>query len=192
MASILILLTCFHLLFFRKFYFVSPYSYFTSELASTAFPSTVLLGRSLRQAKLPNCHYYLEYAGIPFLSTFYPPHMLLSIVCSYIPLNISYCVYMCGLLLHFIWASLGSYLLFSAYPATIALLAAILLPYSAYCIKQNSSIIYTLAWLPWLILGADNHSIFLMGSAIGATLLAGYWPLGLLNIGLSVVWWISH
>ena len=192
MATALILLLCFHLAFFRQFYFVNPYAYFTSELASTAFPSAILLGRSLRKASLPKCSYYLEYAGIPFLSTFYPPHMLTSILTSMMPLNQGYLLYMLGLMAHFLWASLGAYLLFSCYSPLLALMGAILLPYSAYCIKQNSSIIYTLSWLPWLILGADTHSTFTLGTAIGATLLAGYWPLGLLNIGLSIAWWLSH
>lgn len=192
MAAILTLLILFHLAFFRRFYFVNPYAYFTSELASTAFPSAILLGRELRQGRLPKCHYYLDYTGIPFLSTFYPPHMLTSMLASMMPLNQGYLLYMLCLLSHYLWASLGAYLLFSCYSPLIALLGAILLPYSAYCIKQNSSIIYTLSWLPWLILGADSHSVDLLGTAIGATLLCGYWPLGLLNIGLSVAWWLSH
>ena len=193
MATILSLLLLFHLAFFRRFYFINPYAYFTSELASTAFPSTILLGRELRRGRLPrDPYYYQDYTGIPFLYSFYQPHMLVSMLTNMMPLNQGYILYMLGLMLHFLWASLGTYLLFTCYNSILALLSAILLPYSAYCIKQNSSIIYTLSWLPWLLLGADTRSVDLLGTAIGATLLAGYWPLGILNIGLSILWWVLH
>lgn len=193
MAEAIIILILFNLIFFRKFYFQNPFCFATSELASTAFPSSRLLGEAIRKCKLPEDQYYYPYySSIPFLSTFYPPHMLQAYMGNYINLDTSYVLYIFTLLAHFFWASLGGWVLFSNMGLWPALFGAISIAYMGYCIKQNGSIIYTLAWMPWLLAGAEFHDTTLFGVSLGAMILAGYWPIGIYGGALACLYWLLH
>jgi len=88
---------------------------------------------------------------------------------------------------HYLWASVGGYLLFSSlgYGPWVSIFGAVTLTHTAYAVKQSNSIVYTLAWFPWLLLGAVSGSLPLwLGSAAMGTL-AGYWPLWIYSVPLS-------
>ncbi len=193
MAEAIILLVLFNLVFFRRFYFQDPWVFCTSELASTAFPSSQLLGRAIRENKIPDDpYYYPYYKSIPFLSTFYPPHLLQAYAGAFCRLDIAWLIFCTNLTLHFLWASIGAYLLFSVFDPYVALFGAVSLAYMGYCIKQNPGIIYTVAWVPWLLCGAEAHDVWLFGTSLGAIILAGYWPIGIYAGALGCLYWLLH
>lgn len=187
-------LILFHLLFFRRFYFHNPYCYATSEPLEMEFPAARYLGEQLRQWKIPwhDPYYMPYYASQPILSTFYPPHMLVSIVQSMLPLDLAWKLHSLLSVLHFLFASIGAYLLFSGYGAWLAFFGAITLTYAGYSIKQNAPIIYTLSWMPWLLLGAETHNPALFGLSMGMGILAGYWPLWLYAVPFACCYWLLH
>lgn len=179
--------------FFRRFLFQNPYCYATSEPLDTAFPSSRLLGEWYRSG----CHgevdpyYYPYYTGIPFLHSFYPPHVLTSVIGSMLPLDAHWILYTLGVCLHFLWASIGAYLLFSlGFPPTLSFLGAITLAYMGYSVKQNACINYTTAWTPWVILGAITHNPWVMGLSLGMGCLAGYWALWIYLPFFSALLWL--
>ena len=184
----LLALAVFHFAFFRQFYFVNPWCYATSELVEQVFPSWRLLGQ--RGADDP--YYYPHYGAIPFLSALYPPHRLTAWVGSRMSLDHSFLL-LCGTLLcHFLWASVGGYLLFRQCGALVAWCGAVTLTHNAYCVKQNSTIIYTLAWIPWLLHAAYTQQAWLFGVSMGMIILAGYWPIGIYAVGLGCLLWLWH
>ena len=196
MAEALVLLTTWHLLLFRTFYFINPYHYATSELLEQVFPSWLHLGRSLRHGRLvvEDPYYYPDYAGLPFLSSFYPPHMVSAWLGSWLPLNQAFLLLVLTMVSHFLAASVSVYILaismgFAPLPAGFA---SITLSSLGYAMKQNSCIIYTLAWVPSVLLLASQHSMTLTGISLGLMLLAGYWPIALYAVPLACGLWLLH
>ena len=193
MAEAFLGLFLFHILFFRRFYFVNPYIYATSEPLDTAFPSSRILGNCLRTgAGVDDPYYYPHYSAIPFLSAYYPPHRLQAWVGSFLKLDHAWILYNLTMLLHFFWASIGAFMLFQYFDPTIRFFGAITFGYMGYAIKQNSCINYTLAWIPWVFYGADIHSPLIMGVSLGMMMLAGYWPVALYIWPLTGCYWLTR
>lgn len=187
----LVALVLFHLVFFRKFYFINPYYYARGEVLECEFPSSRLLGEALRRGELPgDPYYYPHYTALPFKSSFYPPHMLQAYLGSFLAVDSAFILYWCVLLLHYLLASVGAYLLFSSYGSAIALFGAITLTHSGYCVKQTSSLVYTIAWIPWMLLGATHGNPILFGLPMGLCILGGYWPLALYGIPFACLYWL--
>ncbi len=192
MAEALLGLCLFHLVFFHRFYFVNPYAYATSSAVDIQFSASVHLGRELRKGRLipEDPYFYPRISGIPYLSNFYPFHMIQAFIGSFLSLDNAWILYCLGMMLHYLWASVGAYLLFGQFGPWIAFFGAITLTHFGYAIKQNSCINYTLAWVPWVFFGAEIHNPWIMGFSLGMVLLAGYWPLGLQCIPFSILYWL--
>jgi hypothetical protein len=194
MAEAILALCLFHVVFFRRFYFGNPYWYATSSALDIQFSASRLLGDELRRGALvPNDPYfYPRISGIPFLSNFYPPHMMQAWVGSFLSLDHSWVLYCWGMMVHYLWASIGAYLLFSQCGPWLAFFGAITLTPFGYAVKQNSCINYTVAWIPWALWGAEIHNPWVMGGSLGMMTLAGYWPLGIYAWILSGLYWLSR
>ena len=110
---------------------------------------------------------------------------------SYLPLNQAWILYSLTMVLHYLFASIIALVLLSHFTTPLlALFGAITLTHFSYCIKQNSSIAYTLSWFPLLLLGARVHSIHIFGISLGMIILAGYWPLGIYMGGFGCLFWL--
>mgnify|MGYP001600112558 CR=1 FL=1 len=194
MAEAIFLLTCWHLLLFRHFYFINPYRYATSELLEQVFPSWLHLGRSLRHGRLvvEDPYYYPDYPALPFLSSFYPPHMVSAWLATFLPLNQAFLLLVFTMVSHFLAASVSVYILAISMGTAplVAGFASVTLSSLGYSMKQNSSIIYTTAWVPTLLLSAQVHSTLIFGISFGMMLLAGYWPIALYAIPLGCLCWL--
>lgn len=155
-------------LFFWKFW-KNPYLNNTSEMATTFYPHWVWMGRQLKAGKLPlTDNIYFKYpACIPFLSTFYLPHLLTSITGSFRVLQWT-------VLSHYFLTSLLTYKLFLQWcQPEVALFGAITLAYAGYCIKiQQPCIAYTLAWIPGAFLPGWLGTV-----SMAMALYAGYYPI---------------
>ncbi len=162
------------MLFFWKFLW-NPYLLSTSELLSKHFAHWIFLGRELRKGNFPYKDDYFVYpACIPFLSMFYPPHLISAWLGSFFKLDRSFCILVWIELLHYLVCSFTSFAMFSQwYPADVALFGAITLTYMAYSIKLiNPCIPYTIAWIPGMFI----HSHMGWISCFMA-LLGGYYPI---------------
>ena len=194
MAEALVLLTTWHLLLFRTFYFINPYHYATSELLEQVFPSWLHLGRSLRHGRLvvEDPYYYPDYAGLPFLSSFYPPHMVSAWLGSWLPLNQAFLLLVLTMVSHCWLASVSVYILAISMGAAplVAGFASVTLSSLGYALKQNSSIVYTLAWIPSWLLACQSQLTLLSGISLGLMLLAGYWPIALYAVPLGCLCWL--
>ena len=194
--SAFIFLTCFHLLLFRRFYFQNPYVYATSEALEQGFPSWLHLGRCLRhRQRVSDPYYYPDYAALPFLSTYYPPHRLSAWLGSFLSLNGAWRLYATTMALHFLFCSLAAYILLVNHltmSSLTALFGAVTFSSLGYSMKQNSCIVYTLAWVPIWLLSAMQHSISLSAISLGMMLLAGYWPIAIYTIPLGGLLWLIH
>ena len=109
---------------------------------------------------------------------------------SFLKLDHAWVLYCWGMMLHYLWASVGAYLLFIQFGPWLAFFGAITLTHAGYMIKQNSCINYSLAWVPWMLLGAEHHNWVISGLSLGMALLAGYWPLGLQCIPFLACYWL--
>lgn len=195
---LLLILICFHLLLFRRFYFVNPYVYATSEALEQGFASSQLLGRHLRASGLfslrpvqDHC-YYPDHSALPFLSTYYWPHRLQAWLGSWLPLNQAWWLYSLTMVLHFLMASLAVQMSLSAlgWGTLPSLFGSITISYLGYAMKQNSCIVYTAAWVPIWVLACLQHSWALSGISLGMMLTAGYWPIALYTVPLGCLAWL--
>jgi len=199
MAKAILLLTCYHLLLFRRFYFQNPYVYARSEALEQSFPSWLLLGRQLRKrglwhgyATLDDPYYYPHYRSLPFLSSYYPPHAATAWMATWLNLDQAWMLYAFTMVSHFWLASVSVYILASSMgcaPLTAGF-ASLTLSSLGYAMKQNSCIVYTLAWVSVFLLSASLQSTVLTGISLGMMLLAGYWPIGLYVIPLGCLCWL--
>lgn len=199
MAGVLFLLTCYHLLIFRHFYFQNPYVYARSEALEQGFPSWLLLGRSLRQrglwksfTQLEDPYYYPDYRRLPFLSAYYPPHALTAWMATWLTLNQAWILYSLTMVSHFWLASVSVYILAGSMgiaPLTAGF-ASVTLSSLGYAMKQNSCIVYTCGWIPLWLLSSTQHQIILSGISLGMMLLAGYWPIAFYTIPLGCLCWL--
>ena len=189
-------LILFHLIFFRRFYFINPYTYARSEPLEHEFPSSRLLGENLRKGRLVfnDPYFWGDFNAQPINSSFYPPHMVQAWIGSFLPLDKAWILYSLTMVVHYLLASFFAYLLFLtwSYSNLISVFGAITFTHFSYCIKQNSSIVYTLSWMPLILLGAYLHSTIIFGISLGMIILAGYWPLGIyMGVAGSLSWLFS-
>jgi len=161
------LLVLYFFIFWHKF-IINPYKLCTSEIASTYFPHWRWMGMELRRGVFPasdNIYYKLP-GSIPFLSTFYPPSLVLSYIGSFLSLDRAFRLYVYMIIGHYLLASLFAYWLFGN------LFAAITLAYAGYVIKPNTPCFaFSVTWVP----------LALKGGVIGAVawamaLFGGYYP----------------
>jgi len=170
----------FHLLFFWKVY-SNPFSMARSELLSTFFPSWIHQGRGDKRDYfwlVPNAH--------PVLSSFYPPHKISAMLTRKLGQDRMFNVFVAMQHCHSFLASIGWFLLISTWTSPlVSVFGALVLTYSAYNIKQQPCILYTIAWFPWLLYGISTNNLWLSSLSCGMTLLAGYYPLGIQTLGVS-------
>lgn len=170
----LLFLAAYHLIFFRKFY-LNPWLNSTGEMLSTFFPVTLWQGRMWRRLKPPlfDSIYYYEPGSIPFLSTFYPLQIAVSMILPQGKLDVSFRIYQAVLLAHYFLASVLAYFLFLPLGSIIALFGAVTFAYMASSVKiQESCIVYSVCWLPGALLGGWVGML-----CYGMAVLGGYWPL---------------
>jgi len=190
------LLTLYHLALFRRFYFQNPYCYATSEALEQGYASFLHLGRELRQGHLVphDPYYYPDFASLPFLSSFYPPHMAAAWLASFCTLNQAWILYVFTMVSHCWLASVSVYILvtnmgLAPLPAGFASLT---LSNLGYAMKQNSSIIYTASWVPLFLLASIAYWPMSYGISLGLMLLAGYWPISLPATVLGILLWVIN
>ena len=192
--EIVLSLILFHLAFFRRFYLQNPFIYATGEPLELEFPAGRYLGECLRRGKLPHDdpYHFPYYTSLPILSSYYPPHQFISWLQSMLPLNLAWLVHSWGTVLHYLWASIGAFLFFSAMSMNswISFFGAITLTHCGYAVKQNAPIIYTLSWIPWVLYASQIHDPILWGISTGLMLLAGYWPIALYVIPCAIFYWL--
>ena len=191
----------FHLIFFWQAY-SKPISMARSELLSTFFPSWLYLGRQVKEGACycSDKHFWLNYRAHPVLSSYYPIHVLTAWIGSHLSLNGAFRLLVYSSLFHIFIASVGWFLLINTWAGIlISAFGAITLTYSAYNIKQQPCILYTIAWFPWLLYGIAVHSTPIASVACGLSLLAGYYPVGIQTLAISffaslcwssTLWWI--
>jgi hypothetical protein len=185
MAHLSFFILAFHILFFWRHYTTNCLA--TGETLSTFFPSLVHIGRCIRQGKWWNMDkcYWLNFHAHPVLSSYYPPHIIASLIVSFFDINTQFNVFKYVTLLHHLFMNIGYYLLFSLFMDPItALFWSITVSYCAFFLKPQSCIIYTLSWIPWFFYGIKT-SLIIASIACGMSLLGGYYPLSiyLLPIG---------
>lgn len=168
------ILTLYWILFFWK-KLTDPLSLSTSELLSKHFPHWIHLGRELRKGRFPYRDKYFVYpVCIPFLSMFYPPHLISAWLGSFLSLDNAFKVLVWTELAHYLFGSFLSFAMFSQwYPVEVALFGAITLTYMAYSIKlTNPCITYTICWIPGMFI--QGHVGWI---SFGIALLSGYYPI---------------
>lgn len=188
------LLGAYHLLILGRFY-LDPFSLARSELLSTFFPTWVWQGQQWRKGKVPkhDPYFWLNAHAHPVVSTYYPLGILSSRFGQSFKDDSAFRILVFSIGLHFLFASIGWYFLCALWSAPlISLLGAITLTYNGYNLKQQPCILYTIAWFPWMLLGVALNNQILLGLSCGLTLLAGYYPIGiqtvLVTILASVAW----
>ena len=163
-----------------------------SELLSTFFPTWLWQGREWRKGHVPRYdpHYWFNAHSHPVLSTYYPTHILSAIVGTFLPLDTAFNLYIIHYLLHFVFMLAGWYTVFAAsFVNLIALFGAITMTFQACHLKQQACIVYTLSWFPWMLHGLISHNVILSSVSIGMMLLAGYYPLAVFLLPVSLIFW---
>lgn len=185
----------FHVCFFRSFYLGNRFIHARGEPLEMEFPASRYLGQWLRRCGFWSFHvedpgYFPCYEGLPILASFYPWHRFQAWWTACWPVDLAWILFGGGILGHFLLASMACYVfLLQTYPVVVAWFGAMTLTYLAYAIKQNCSIVYTVTWLPLLLLAASAQNGWLYGMSLSLALLAGYWPLTLPVCGWSICLW---
>lgn len=167
-------LIAYWLVFFWKF-LNNPFLLSTSELLSKHFPHWIHLGKELRKGIFPYRDKYFIYpACIPFLSMFYPPHLISAWLGSFLNLDRAFSFLVSTELIHYLLCSFLSFHMFNQwYSPEIAIFGAITLTYMAYSIKlMNPCIVYTVTWIPGMFIHGHMGWI-----SCGMALLGGYYPI---------------
>lgn len=162
-------LAIYHLIFYKKFY-ENPFRLCTSELASTYFPFWKWLrGRIVFKSDI----YYPYPACIPFLSSFYPTHLITSFLSRFLSVDNAFRLFSIHILLHSFLASILAYFMFLQFTdSNTALFGSLSLGYMAYAIKVfTPAAMYSMAWIPGCFI-KGWFGAFSLGMAI----LGGYWP----------------
>lgn len=163
-----------------------------SETLSTFFPTWLWQGREWRKGNVPRYDpcYWLNAHSHPVLSTYYPTSILTAFIGAYLPLDCAFDLYIIHYLLHYGFMLAGWYVaLKTQFIPLVALIGAITMTFQAYHLKQQACIVYTLSWFPWMLYGLISHNILISSSSIGAIILAGYYPLAIYLLPLSLFFW---
>lgn len=168
-------LIIFHFCFWWKFY-TNPWRLCTSEVVSNEFPYWWWFGQELRKGRfaMTDNIYYRQGGSIPFLSTFYPPNLISSLISSFLTKERAFVLYVYHILLHNLFGSLGAFWVLSQWVnPSIALFGALSLTYNAYMIRpQTVCEMYTMAWIPLCLVKGWFGMV-----AFGMAVLGGYWPI---------------
>lgn len=168
-----IVLTVYHFSFWWRFY-SNPFRHATSEVLSNFFPHWLWLGRRLRAWESPFTDkiYYRFPAGIPFLSTFYPPYLATAYLSSFLSKDTAFRVYSVLILIHSLLGSIFAFIMFRQFShPLVALFGSLSLTYSAYMIRPFTPCeAFTMAWLPLVLTPAG-------WVGLGMALLGGYFPI---------------
>lgn len=162
-----------------------------SELLSTFFPTWLWQGREWSKWRIPKYdNYWINAHSHPVLSTYYPPSAITAAMCSSTKMLLdrafSYLIML--VCLHTLLFFCGWYKLISTFSSPlIALFGAITFTFQASHLRQQPCIIYTLSWFPWMIYGLISHSILISSVSIGMIILAGYYPLAIFLLPISLV-----
>jgi len=163
-----------------------------SETLSTFFPTWLWQGREWRKGNVPRYdpHYWLNAHSHPVLSTYYPTGILTATIGAYLPMDCAFNLYIVHYLVHYGFMLAGWYFLLGThFMSLVALIGAITMTFQAYHLKQQACIVYTLAWFPWMLYGLLAHSTWISSVSIGMMLLAGYYPLAIYLLPVSLAFW---
>lgn len=168
-----------------------------SELLSTFFPTWLWQGSMWAKGKVPKYdpHYWINAHSHPVLSTYYPPSAITAAMCAStkVLLDRAFSYLIVLLCLHTLLCFCGWYKLISTFSSPlIAIFGAITFTFQAAHLRQQPCIIYTISWFPWMLYGLITHNILLSSISIGMIILAGYYPLAvfLLPVSLAFGQWI--
>lgn len=164
-----------------------------SELLSTFFPTWVWQGREWSKWRVPKYenYYWLNSHVHPVLSTYYLPQILVQRVSRLFSSSLDslYKWFGFSILVHFLWNSIGWYMVLATRCNWgVAIFGALTFTYQAYHLKQQPCIIYTLSWFPWMLYGLLTHNILIGSISIGMTILAGYYPLAIYLLPISLIY----
>ncbi len=166
-----------------------------SELLSTFFPTWIWQGREWRKGKVPKYdpYYWIVAHAHPVVSSFYPPHILSSVIGVRLKIDSAFRLLLFSLLGHLLFGSIGWYVCVQIWSnPLVALFGALTLTYSAYNIKQQPCLVYTIAWFPWLLYGIAGGNVWITSLSFWMVILAGYYPLGiqvfLIGLGATFLW----
>jgi len=132
---------------------------------------------------------YYQYPGcIPFLATFYPPNLVGAFVSSFVRPDSAFVLFQLIVNLHYLLGSVLWYLVFSQWTTpVIALFGALTLTHAAFMIKIQPCVVYTVNWLPGILLDGPLGMVSVVGAILG-----GYWPYLVYFLPMSLVarlWW---
>lgn len=174
------LLAAYWLMFWWGF-LKNPFRLCTSELASTFFPFWYW---SKGRISFKSNIYYEYPACIPFLSSFYPTHLITSFLSRFLGPDNAFILFIAHILGHYLLGSVMAYYALLGYGETAALFGALTLTYSAYFIKPlTPCAVYTHAWVLGAI-GGGSFGAFCLGMAI----LGGYWPTLVYILPVLLIW----
>lgn len=181
----LLFLAAYNLVFFRRFY-LNPFLNSTGEMLSTFFPVTLWQGKQWSKMKAPlrDEIYYYEPAAIPFLSTFYPFSILLSVLISKMKIDAGFALMQVVILSHYLLCSVLSYFALLEWVSPIvALFGALSITYAASNVRiQHPCAVYSVCWMPGMLIGGPIGWI-----SFGMSILGGYWPLLVYFVGVAAV-----
>ena len=189
-----VLLTLFHLVFFRRFYWEQPYHASTAEVLETFLGSSRLLGEWLRGQRRwgDDPYYYANPTALPFLSLWYPLHLFQAYLGSFRSLNGAFRLLTTTMALHSWLGSMMLYTLWMAADATSpwrAGCATLVISHLSSSQKPTPCTIYTMSWMPAYLLSMAGHCWWGAGISLGMMLLAGYWPMVVVCGGLGCLAW---
>lgn len=166
----ILFLAIYHVIFFRKWY-ANPFKMCTSEIASTYFPYWIW---AKGKVHLTDLIYYKYPASIPFLSSYYPIHLITSFLSKFLSIDNAFRLFSIQLILHYLLSSIITYFMFlQFYSPEVALFGAITLTYCAYFFRLfTPAAVYSKAWLPGILLGG-----WIGAFCLGMSILGGYYPI---------------
>lgn len=174
------ILILFWFVFFRKFFW-SPFSFATGEHLENYFTYWRWCGEQIRKGKtwLKDDLYYFRPGSIPFLNSFYPPHLITSLLGSFLSINLAFILYTFQLLAHYLFASIFAYklLLLLGFSPVVCIMGATSLVYFQRFVNLNGSLAYTPCWLPFLLWAIVVGNPYLTAIGVLMMLLGGYLPM---------------
>ena len=162
-----------------------------SELLSTFFPTWLWQGRQWSKWRIPKYdpYYWINQHAHPVTSTYYPVGILLSYLASWSKdLDVSFRIFSYSLMLHFVGAFFGWFLLCSwFFKPEVALFGALTFTFQGAHLRQQPCIIYTISWFPWMLYGLVTNNVLLSSISIGMIVLSGYYPLAVFLLPVSTI-----
>ncbi len=189
-----------NIVFFRRFLFSEPLLYAGGETLGNFYPLYHFLGRAYSSWQLPlwDPHYYFPIVGVNFSGAFYPLNIFTSVIIASLDLNSGFVVLSLSGVLHYLMASVFTYLLLRQLGANrpASVLAGLVYAYSGFVVKSfhQPCIINTMAWFPLAFamyhrsLVRRWQSAVLAGLPVAMAFLAGYLSLTLYAFAAMALW----